>query len=91
MKFALWANRITTKRSLGISHFHLVYGIEAIFPTRLSLHVAKFLHDQQGELDDMVRRMHQIVEVHHIREQLLDKEQSHQQKIKQDFDKKVKK
>jgi hypothetical protein len=33
MKFALWASRVTTKRSLGVSHFQLVYGVEAIFPS----------------------------------------------------------
>jgi transposase InsO family protein len=30
LKFSLWADRVTTKRSLGISPFHLVYGVEAI-------------------------------------------------------------
>jgi hypothetical protein len=91
LKFSLWADRVTTKRSLGISPFQLVYGIEAIFPTQLSLPVEKFLQDQQGEPDDMVRRIHQLVEVQQTREQLLDKAQSHQQKIKQAFDKKVNK
>jgi hypothetical protein len=32
MKFSLWADRVTTKRSIGISPFQLVYGAEAIFP-----------------------------------------------------------
>jgi hypothetical protein len=45
MKFALWADRVTTKRSLGISPFQLVYGVEAIFPAQLALPVAKFLQD----------------------------------------------
>jgi hypothetical protein len=36
------------------------------------LPVAKFLQDQQGEPYDIVRRMHQVVEVQHTREQLLD-------------------
>ena len=43
LKFALWADRVTTKRSLGVSPFHLVYGVEAIFPTQLALPVEKFL------------------------------------------------
>jgi transposase InsO family protein len=43
MKFSLWVDRVTTKRSLGISPFQLVYGIEAIFPTQLSLPVEKLL------------------------------------------------
>jgi hypothetical protein len=63
MKFSLWVDRVTTKRSLGASPFHLVYGFEAIFPTHLSFPVAKFLQDYQGEPDDMVRRIQQLVEV----------------------------
>jgi hypothetical protein len=82
LKFALWADRVTTKRSLGVSPFQLVYGVEAIFPTHLALPVEKFLQDYQGEPDDMVRRIQQLVEVQQAREQLLDKAQDHQQKIK---------
>ena len=89
MKFALWDDKITTKRSLGVSPFQLVYGTEAIFPTQLALPVEKFLQDYQGEPDDMVRRIQQLVEVQQAREQLLDKAYDHRQKIKQAFDKKV--
>jgi transposase InsO family protein len=35
IKFSLWDDRVTTKRSLGVSPFQLVYGVEAIFPTQL--------------------------------------------------------
>jgi hypothetical protein len=73
LKFALWADRVTTKRSFGISPFHLVYGVEAVFPIQLTFHVAKLLQDYQGELDDMIRRILQLIEVQQTREQLLDK------------------
>ena len=32
LKFSLWADRVTNKKSIGTSHFKLVYGIDAIFP-----------------------------------------------------------
>ena len=32
LKFALWADRVTNKKSIGTSPFKLVYGIDAIFP-----------------------------------------------------------
>ena len=51
----------------------------------------KFLQDQEGEPNDMIIRMHQVVEVQKTREQLFHKAQSHQQKNKEIFDKKVKK
>jgi transposase InsO family protein len=57
LKFSLWADRVTTKRSLGVSPFHLVYGIEAIFPSQLALPMEKFFQDCQGEPDDMFRRI----------------------------------
>jgi transposase InsO family protein len=47
LKFSLWADRVTTKRSLGISPFQLVYGTEAVFPSQLALPVAKLFQDFQ--------------------------------------------
>jgi hypothetical protein len=68
-----------------------VYGIEAIFPSQLALPVEKFFQNYQGEMDDMIRRIQQMVEVQQTWEQLVDKAYDHQPKIKQAFDKKVKK
>jgi hypothetical protein len=82
---------VTTKKSLGISPFQLVYGTEAIFPTQLALSVAKFLQDIEGEPDNMVRRIHQMVEVQQIREQVMNRAYNHEHKIKQAFDRKSRK
>jgi hypothetical protein len=91
LKFALWADRVTTKRSIGISPFQLVYGAEVVLPSQLAIPVAKFFQDHQEEPDDMIRRIHQLVEVQQAREQAMDRIQDHQQRIKQVFDKKAKK
>jgi hypothetical protein len=91
LKFSLWDDRVTTKRSLGISPFQLVYGTEAVFPSHLALPVARFFQDYQGEPDDMIRRIHQLVEVQQTREQVMGKAHDHQQKIKQAFDRKSRK
>ena len=40
LKFALWANRITSKRASGKSPYELVYGRAAVFPIQLALQVA---------------------------------------------------
>eukprot|EP00253_Pinus_taeda_P004921 PITA_04921 len=40
---ALWANRLTTKRSIGTSPYQLVYGMEAVFPSSLGILVIKLL------------------------------------------------
>jgi hypothetical protein len=91
LKLTLWANRVTTKKSLGTSPFQLVYGIENVFPTHLALPVEKLFQDHEGEPEHMVRRIHQVVEVQQIREQVMDIAHSHQQKINQAFDKKFRK
>jgi hypothetical protein len=57
LKFSLWNDRVTTKSSLGLSPFQLVYGVEVVFPSQLALPVEKFFQDYQGELDDMIRRI----------------------------------
>jgi hypothetical protein len=82
---------VIVKRSLGLSPFQLVYGVEAVFPSQLALPVAKFFQDYQGEPDHMIRRIQQLVEVQQTWENLVDKASDHQLKIKKDFDKKVNK
>jgi transposase InsO family protein len=58
LKFSLWADRVTTKKSLGLSPFQLVYGIEVVFPTQLALPVASFLQDFEEEPNHVIRRIH---------------------------------
>jgi hypothetical protein len=91
LKFALWADRVTTKKYLDTSPFQLVYVTEAVFPTQLALPMAKLFQDYEGEPNHMIRRIHQIVEVQQIREQVRNAAYSRQQKIKQAFDRKVRK
>jgi hypothetical protein len=90
LKFALWANRVTCKKSIGTSPFKLVYGTEAIFPIQLALPVAKFLQESDEEPNDLTRRIHDLVQLQQDRDQLLGKAQLHQEMIKRNFDKKVK-
>jgi Fe2+ transport system protein B len=63
IKFTLWVDRVTLKRSIGISTFYLVYGTKFVFTSQLALLVAKLFQDYQEEPDDMIRRMHQLMEV----------------------------
>jgi transposase InsO family protein len=42
IKYAIWANRITTKTSTGKTHFELVYGLEAKLPVNLQIPILCF-------------------------------------------------
>lgn len=90
LKFALWADRVTTKKSISTSSFQLVYGVDAVFPTQLALPVARFLQEADVEPNNLTRRMDNLVELQQNREQLVDQMVLRQSKVKQTFDRKVK-
>jgi hypothetical protein len=56
-KYALWANRISTKRSIGISLFQMVYGTDVVLPINLALPVMKLWQDQNEEPNHVTRRI----------------------------------
>eukprot|EP00253_Pinus_taeda_P005401 PITA_05401 len=58
---ALWADRVSQKKSIGISPFELVYGVDTIFPSSLAAPVVKLLQEASSEEDPMQRRLNQMV------------------------------
>jgi hypothetical protein len=67
---ALWADRITPKRSIATSPFQIVYGTEAIFPTTLGLPVMKLLQEQDAETDATRRRKDELISVQQTRKRI---------------------
>jgi transposase InsO family protein len=63
LKYALWVDRVSTKRAFGTSQFQLVYGMDAVFPVQLAFPVVKFLQEIEAEPNDAIRRISQIVEL----------------------------
>ena len=61
LKYALWDDRIDTKREIGMSPFQLVYGFEVIFLASLGVLVRKLLQEPQDEPNHMQRRINQII------------------------------
>jgi hypothetical protein len=88
--FALWADRLTTKRSIGMSPYQLVYGTEAVFPTSLGVPVMKLLQEMQAEPNDSQRRINQMIHLQQSREEVYNKTQVVQESIKRIFDKRTK-
>ena len=48
LKFQLWVDRISTKRAMGTSPFHLVYGTYVIFIASLGAPVMRFLQEEEA-------------------------------------------
>ena len=46
LKYALWADKISTKRAIGMSPFQLVYGTEVIFPASLGILDMRYFQEQ---------------------------------------------
>jgi len=40
---ALWADRVSSKKSIGMLPFELVYGTDTVFPTSLAVPVMRLL------------------------------------------------
>ena len=40
---ALWAHRLTTKKSIGASSYKLVYGMDVVFPSSLGVPMMKMI------------------------------------------------
>jgi len=87
---ALWEDRLTTKRSIGTSPYELVYGMEARFPLSLGIPVIKLLQEVQAEPNDIQRRINQIIHLQQTREEVYQRAQILQEKLKKMFDKRTK-
>src|SRR5690606_606899 len=85
--FALWADRITQKASIGTSPFNLVYGKEAVVPTNLllpSLALVQFIDETPSS--SIQFRHDQILKLEEERDKAKVTHARHQQVIKAAFD-----
>ena len=87
---ALWADRLTTKRPIGTSPYELVYGMEVRFPSSLGIPVIKLLQEIQAEPNDIQRRINQTIHLQQTREEVYQRTQVLQDKLKKIFDKRTK-
>jgi hypothetical protein len=87
---ALWADRLTTKRSIGMSPYQLVYGTDVVFPTSLGVPVMKLLQEVQVEPNDIQRRINQMIQLQQSREEVYNQTQVIQESIKKIYDRRTK-
>jgi hypothetical protein len=87
---ALWADRLTTKRSIGMSPYQLVYGMDVVFPTSLGVPVMKLLQEVQVEPNDIQRRINQTIQLQQSREEVYNQTQVIQENIKKIYDRRTK-
>lgn len=76
LKFALWEDRVSTKKSIGTSPFQLVYATDVVFLASLGALVMKFLQEKEVEPNPMQRRINRLGEMQQVKEGILDKTQN---------------
>eukprot|EP00253_Pinus_taeda_P011791 PITA_11791 len=87
---ALWADRVSQKKSIGMSPFEIVYGIDAVFPTSLSVLVVRLLQEAGEDSDPMQRRINQMIHLQQTREEVFQNSLRLQERIKKIYDTKAK-
>ena len=90
LKYALWADSITTKKVIGTSPFQLVYGTDVVFLVQLGIPVMKLFQDSKEEPSYIQRRVYAVIESQQECEAMEEKAQIHRRKIKERFDKRIK-
>jgi len=83
---ALWADRVSQKKSIGMSPFELVYGVDTVFPTSLAVPVVKLLQEAGNEDDHLQQRINKIIHLQQTREEIFQNAFKVQERIKKIYD-----
>lgn len=87
---ALWADRVSQKKSIGMSPFEIIYGIDTIFLTSLGVTVVKLLQEDGSEEDHYQKRISQMIHLQQMREEVFQNTFRLQERIKKVYDWKAK-
>lgn len=81
---------MSTKKSIGMSTFQLVYGVDIDFPTSLTVPMMKILQEVDNEPNDIQLRINQMIHLQQLREEMLQNTSKLQEKTKKIYDRKTK-
>ena len=84
---ALWADRISVKKSLGTSPYALVYGKDTVLPTHLEMPALWMLDDDKDDLDPLNARLAQLIQLEEDREKAYEAFAKHASDTKRWFSK----
>jgi transposase InsO family protein len=90
LKYAVWADQITTKTSTGKTPFEMVYGLEAKLPVNLQIPILRFVQQYDTDAEVIQGRINQLIELDETRRNALGQMVKNQEKVKNTFDHKAK-
>jgi hypothetical protein len=86
IKYAIWADRITKKHSIGKTPFEMVYGLEAKLPVNLQIPILYFAQQYATNAEAIQGRINQLIELAEMRRSAFGKMERNQGKIKNTSD-----
>jgi hypothetical protein len=87
IKYALWADRIKKKATIGKIPFELVYGLDIRFPVHINLPAYGLLQYFSTEKDAVHNRINRMIELDENKRKAYDWNCRNQEKVKREFDK----
>lgn len=87
---SLWADKVSHKKSIVVSPFELVYGIDTVFPTYLVVLVMRLLQEAGNEEDEFHRRINHMIHLQQTRDEVFQNTFRLQEIIKEIYDQKTK-
>ena len=64
-----WEGKVINKKSIGMSHFELVYGVDIVFPSSLIVPIMKILQKIGSEQNDVQWRINQMIHLQQTKEE----------------------
>lgn len=88
---ALSIDRVSSKKSLGLSPFQIVYGVDILFLTSLAISVIILLQEARSEENDMQHRINKMIHLEQTREEVFHNTSKLHERIKRIYDQKQRK
>lgn len=89
LKYALWEDRITKKKSTKHSPFEMVYGMSVTLPIHLKLPIYHLLEQFTDDKESLQERIHQLIELDENRRKAFHHLVDNQGQFKRTFNKKA--
>lgn len=87
---SLWANGVSSNKSIGMSPFQSVYGVDIVFPTSLQVSVMKLLQEVGSEENDVQCQINQMIHLQQTRDEVFQNTSKLHENIKKVYDHKKK-
>ena len=90
LQLAIWADRVTVKKAIGVAPFDMVYGIQARMPQNNLMGLYNYIQMYDEDIiDDMQERLDELVGLTETRKEASIRNQKLQLKVKALYDKRT--